>query len=191
MSIANSFLDAIAPLLDSEEALKELQHAAQQPLQKSISLVTQRWHNDALPHDTEDPENIRNCESIEEKRKLSTHDTLALRDQYYVDRLQRDIPLGKTWQHLCGFFYIQELAAGLPAHIVDIPPGAMILDMCAAPGGKSVQLANRLLQHTAHNAFPSNSDHTGKHKEVGPGLVWANDMNGKRLATRASNIQRT
>ncbi len=46
--------------------------------------------------------------------------------------------------HHAGIIYIQEPAAMAPAECLDIEPEWKILDMCAAPGGKSTQLKNKL-----------------------------------------------
>ena len=46
--------------------------------------------------------------------------------------------------HHAGMIYIQEPGAMAPAECIDIDPEWTILDMCAAPGGKSTQLKNKL-----------------------------------------------
>lgn len=46
--------------------------------------------------------------------------------------------------HHAGMIYIQEPGAMAPAECIDINPDWKILDMCAAPGGKSTQLKNKL-----------------------------------------------
>lgn len=46
--------------------------------------------------------------------------------------------------HHGGMIYVQEPGAMAPAECVDINPDWKILDMCAAPGGKSTQLKNKL-----------------------------------------------
>lgn len=46
--------------------------------------------------------------------------------------------------HHAGMIYVQEPAAMMPAESIDIRPDWKILDMCAAPGGKSSQLKNKL-----------------------------------------------
>ena len=46
--------------------------------------------------------------------------------------------------HHAGMIYIQEPGAMAPAECIDIKPDWKILDMCAAPGGKSSQLRNKL-----------------------------------------------
>ena len=40
-----------------------------------------------------------------------------------------------------GAWWVQDAAAALPAHVLAPAPGARVLDLCAAPGGKTMQLA--------------------------------------------------
>ena len=56
---------------------------------------------------------------------------------YYND----DIRPGKNPLHEAGAYYIQEPSAMSPATYLDANPGDIILDLCAAPGGKSTQIA--------------------------------------------------
>ena len=46
--------------------------------------------------------------------------------------------------HFAGAYYIQEASAMAPAMALDVQPGDKVLDLCAAPGGKSGQLAAAL-----------------------------------------------
>ena len=48
---------------------------------------------------------------------------------------------GKHPYHEAGVYYIQEPSAMAPAIYLDARPGERILDLCAAPGGKSTQIA--------------------------------------------------
>ena len=52
--------------------------------------------------------------------------------------------IGNHPYHHAGIIYVQEPAAMAPAESIDINPDWHILDMCAAPGGKSSQLKNKL-----------------------------------------------
>ena len=40
-----------------------------------------------------------------------------------------------------GNWWVQDAAAALPAKLLDVRPGERVLDLCAAPGGKTLQLA--------------------------------------------------
>ena len=46
--------------------------------------------------------------------------------------------------HEAGAWYLQEPAAMLPVAVLDPQPGERILDLCAAPGGKSTQISARM-----------------------------------------------
>ena len=52
--------------------------------------------------------------------------------------------IGNHPYHHAGMIYVQEPAAMAPAECVEIDPDWTVLDMCAAPGGKSTQLRNKL-----------------------------------------------
>ena len=47
---------------------------------------------------------------------------------------------GSTVLHEAGALYIQEPGAMIPAAVLEAKPGEKILDLCAAPGGKSTQI---------------------------------------------------
>jgi 16S rRNA (cytosine967-C5)-methyltransferase len=40
-----------------------------------------------------------------------------------------------------GRWWVQDAAAAIPARLLDVQPGERVLDLCAAPGGKTLQLA--------------------------------------------------
>ena len=62
----------------------------------------------------------------------------------------REEGLGNHPYHHAGMFYIQEPSAMSPVAAVDIDPHWRALDLCAAPGGKSSQLAMaRSEEHTS------------------------------------------
>ncbi len=48
---------------------------------------------------------------------------------------------GKHPYHEAGVYYIQEPSAMLPATLLEAKPGERVLDLCAAPGGKTTQIA--------------------------------------------------
>jgi len=77
--------------------------------------------------------------------------------------------LGKTPEHLLGYYYVQELSSMLPALALEPKPGELVLDLCAAPGSKTTQMA----------AMMNNS-----------GTIIANDKNIGRMIVLVSNFER-
>lgn len=51
---------------------------------------------------------------------------------------------GATPLHECGAWYLQEPSAMAPVAVLNPQPGEVILDLCAAPGGKSTQIGERM-----------------------------------------------
>lgn len=62
-------------------------------------------------------------------------------DGFYFD--ENDKP-SKHPYYYAGLYYIQEPSAMLPAQVLPIEENDVVLDACAAPGGKSSKLANKL-----------------------------------------------
>ena len=66
------------------------------------------------------------------------------------------LPRGEAIERLAGFkdgtWWVQDLAASLPARLLGPGEGRTVLDLCAAPGGKTLQLAAAGWQVTALDA---------------------------------------
>ncbi|MDB4979230.1 MAG: rRNA ((5)-)-methyltransferase RsmF [Candidatus Peribacteria bacterium] len=90
-------------------------------------------------------------------------------EAFFVDRVDRETALGKDLLHLMGHVYMQEASSMLPVALLDPQPGEKILDMSAAPGSKTTQMAARM-------------NNTG--------LIIANDVQEKRLWTLKSALHR-
>lgn len=61
-------------------------------------------------------------------------------DSYRV--LERDKPVYELAGFEAGRFWVQDAASAIPARLFGLPKGARVLDLCAAPGGKTAQLAH-------------------------------------------------
>jgi NOL1/NOP2/sun family putative RNA methylase len=48
---------------------------------------------------------------------------------------------GQQWWYCVGLAHAQEVVSQLPVTLMDLKPGQRVLDMCAAPGGKTAQIA--------------------------------------------------
>lgn len=95
---------------------------------------------------------------------------------------------GSAVEHLPGFaegaWWVQDLAASLPARLLGAGDGRTVLDLCAAPGGKTMQLAAAGWQVTALDASARRAErlkanlartHLGAHVVVADALDWEPD----------------
>lgn len=60
---------------------------------------------------------------------------------YGFNILNQPQNLGSLHEFLQGYYYLQNVASMLPAHILNPKPNDVVIDMCAAPGSKATQLA--------------------------------------------------
>ncbi|MBI5391390.1 RsmB/NOP family class I SAM-dependent RNA methyltransferase [Candidatus Woesearchaeota archaeon] len=62
---------------------------------------------------------------------------------FYPDAftVETEDTLGNTIEHFLGYYYVQDAASMLPPLILNPKPGEKILDLCAAPGSKTTELA--------------------------------------------------
>ena len=55
--------------------------------------------------------------------------------------LENRYDLGNIVEHMLGYFYVQDPASMIPPVVLNPNAGDVVLDMCAAPGSKSTQIA--------------------------------------------------
>lgn len=69
------------------------------------------------------------------------------------------VPVGQQVSALAGYeagdWWVQDAAAALPAKILNVQPGEKVLDLCAAPGGKTMQMAAAGAEVTAVDDNPA------------------------------------
>ncbi len=65
---------------------------------------------------------------------------------FYPDAftVETEETLGNTIEHLLGYYYVQDAASMLPPLCLEPKPGEIILDMCAAPGSKTTEIAQMM-----------------------------------------------
>ena len=86
---------------------------------------------------------------------------------FYIER--KETAVGNLKEHFLGYFYVQEAASMIPALILDPAEGDLVLDMSAAPGSKTTQMA----------AMMKNG-----------GAIIANDVKWDRIKALSMNLQR-
>lgn len=76
--------------------------------------------------------------------------------------------LSKDVYYYAGLYYLQEPSAMTPASLLPVEPGDMVLDLCAAPGGKSTELGVKL---------------------KGQGMLVSNDISNSRAKALLKNLE--
>ncbi len=61
----------------------------------------------------------------------------------------RDRPVEALPGYADGAWWVQDVASAIPARLLDLPAGSAVLDLCAAPGGKTAQLSKAGYRVTA------------------------------------------
>lgn len=106
--------------------------------------------------------------SVEEFEKIAP---FPLTKIPYVDNgfyYGSDVQPAKHPYYFAGLYYLQDPSAMTPASRLPVEEGDVVLDLCAAPGGKATELAAKL---------------------NGTGLLVANDISSKRAKALLKNIE--
>jgi tRNA (cytosine40_48-C5)-methyltransferase len=101
-----------------------------------------------------------------EKKGVKLKKIPFLKNGYYTESA---FSLGSTTEYLLGYFYIQEAASQKAVEILNPKKNQTILDCCAAPGGKTTQIA-QIMENT--------------------GTIFAFDNKSNRLLSLKSNLER-
>ena len=86
---------------------------------------------------------------------------------FYVTKAPFSI--GATTEYLLGYYYLQSVASMIPSLVLDPTSQDIVVDMCAAPGGKTTHLAQIMNNQ---------------------GVILALDLNRERMKSLRSNISR-
>ncbi len=105
-------------------------------------------------------------EHFEECVKAATEPVPWATEGYYYNPAMQP---GKSVLHEAGAYYIQEPSAMSATELLDVKEGQLVCDLCAAPGGKSTQIAAKL---------------------GGTGLLVSNEYYGSRAKILSQNIER-
>jgi NOL1/NOP2/sun family putative RNA methylase len=112
---------------------------------------------------TKKPDIIKRLQSL----GIALEKIRLLENGYWINR--SEFSVGASSEYLLGFYSIQEAAAQIPATLFTGLKDKLVLDACAAPGGKTVQLAD-LMQNT--------------------GAIIASDAKKQRLTALSNQLER-
>ena len=107
------------------------------------------------------------CEDLKKHLDFQLEPTPFCSEGFYIPK-EVESP-GNNPLHHAGAFYIQEPSATSAVTMLDVQKDDFVLDLCAAPGGKSTQIGARL---------------------NGTGLLWSNEIVKNRANILVSNIER-
>ncbi len=108
---------------------------------------------------------------LEDFKKISPFKLIEVpwsRDGFYYDPEECNIIPSKHPFYHAGLYYIQEPSAMSPAEELSANPGDTVLDLCASPGGKTIQIAGHMKNE---------------------GLIITNDISTGRIKALVKNIE--
>ncbi len=141
-------------LWGEEDTLRFLE-ACEQPIRTSIRMNTLRMESE------------KTVERLQKKR-IELEKIPWLSNGYYADFEGHSTP-GAFLEHMLGFYYVQGVPSMTTVEVLDPQPDETILDLAAAPGGKTTHIAQQM-----HNS----------------GIVVAVEMDRRRISSLESNILR-
>lgn len=163
-SINVNFLDEMKSVFEDENEMQEFVDCCKMPLKKSLRLNTNKM-------------SAQEFIDITKPWWYTLTDPWFIKednDSFYIDRDDTDIALWRTFFHQSWFFYIQEIAASLPAKFFQFNENDIVLDISSAPWWKTIQIADYLM----------------KVSKTKPWFVVSNDVNWQRILATAFNINR-
>ncbi len=111
-------------------------------------------------------------ELLERLKKKGWETKQPFKDYPYIITIDSKLEpgeLGKTKEHILGYYYVQEITSMMPLLALKIKENEILLDLCAAPGSKTTQAA----------AIMKNS-----------GSIIANDISFSRISILCANLER-
>ncbi len=157
--LPEEFLQTIEAIMPETLTIESFIQACQQPLRKSIRVNTLKI-------------SVGQFQQKAQSLGLTLEPVPWCSEGFWLSDSDDEVTLGNSAEHLAGLFYIQEASSMMPVTALfdDLPvPPQTVLDMAAAPGSKTTQIAARM-------------NNTG--------LLVANEYSGSRIKALHANIER-
>ncbi|HIQ51155.1 MAG TPA: RsmB/NOP family class I SAM-dependent RNA methyltransferase [Nautiliaceae bacterium] len=156
MKVPKQFEKRYKEMFDNYDLLLEF---SLKPLKKSIRVNTLKI-------------SVKDLKKILEDKGFSLERIPWVNEGFWVEWENGDkkrFDLGNTFEHFLGLYYVQEAASMIPPLVLEPKENEIVLDLAAAPGSKTTQIAMYM-----------------KNK----GTIVANDKNFDRIKILSMNIQR-
>ena len=139
-----SYLDMVKELLDESE-FSEFEKCYNNPVKKSIKILNHRWYK----NNKSDLHSIVKW-ILSQERDLAepgfSYNWNKYNDVLFATRKEnlKSASLWSHYLHQAWLIYVQEMSASLSVQVLWVQPWDIVLDMCAAPWWKSIQIADKL-----------------------------------------------
>lgn len=156
--LPEAFLTEMANILPSSLNMEDFIAACQRPLRKSIRVNTLKI-------------SVAQFLARAAEKGWQLEPVPWCREGFWIDADESSVPLGNTAEHMAGLFYIQEASSMMPVSALFQADDVFdsVLDMAAAPGSKTTQIAARMDNH---------------------GVLVANEFSASRVKVLHANIER-
>ncbi|MDA0147513.1 16S rRNA (cytosine(1407)-C(5))-methyltransferase RsmF [Vibrio sp. LaRot3] len=157
--LPEEFLNEMKAIMPESLSMDDFISACQRPLRKSVRVNTLKISVDEF---------VARAES----KGWQLSPVPWCEQGFWIEADESEVPLGNTAEHMAGLFYIQEASSMMPVSaLFDIDPTEYqsVLDMAAAPGSKTTQIA----------ACMNNQ-----------GVLVANEFSASRVKVLHANIER-
>ena len=160
--LPKSYVDAMKELLegDYDAYIKSLDEKPYVGIRTNLLKLNKEKLKETLDRDFKEIPWVKEGFYFEEEKGVLTTPSLS--------NIEKIKSISKNPYYFAGLYYIQEPSAMTPAMVAGIKPGDKVLDLCAAPGGKSTQAASYL---------------------QGEGLLVSNDFSASRVKALQKNIE--
>lgn len=150
------FKERIEALLKDKEDIEKFWQITEKPSPKSIRCNTLKINSEELK------------KRLEKKWQIS-QPFLDYPEVMIVENRLEPGELGKSREHLLGYFYVQEIASMMPMFALQPKQNEILVDLCASPGSKTTQ-ASALMQNK--------------------GTIIANDKDISRISILSANLEK-
>ncbi len=188
-----SYLDMVKEILNESEFF-EFEKCYSNPVKKSIKILNHRWYK----NNKSDLHNII-YSTISKEWDLSEPD-FSYNWNKYNDVLfatrKENLKSASLWSHYlhqAGLIYVQEMAASLSVEMLWVQPWDSVLDMCAAPWGKSIQITDALLSSWTKWRILSDTQDSSSQAPQNDDNVWfliSNEIDQWRRKALEANLHR-